>query len=66
MPGLSSLNKILKAVKAGDISPSYAREAKRAIGQKPKQTRPKEFNKKKSKKDKTKKDKTKRINKEIY
>ena len=34
MPGLSSLNKILKAVKAGDISPSYARKAKRAIGQK--------------------------------
>ena len=61
MPGLSSLNKILKAVRAGDISPSYARKAKRAIGKKPKQTRPKEFNKKKSKKDKTK-----RINKEIY
>tara|TARA_R110002051_G_scaffold60491_1_gene110695 strand:- start:2461 stop:2646 length:186 start_codon:yes stop_codon:yes gene_type:complete len=61
MPGLSSLNKILKAVRDGDISPSYARKAKRAIGKKPKQTRPKEFNKKKSKKDKTK-----RINKEIY
>ena len=61
MPGLSSLNKILKAVAAGDISPSYARKAKRAIGQKSKQTRPKEFNKKNSKKDKTK-----RINKEIY
>ena len=61
MPGLSSLNKILKAVKAGDISPSYARKAKRAIGQKSKQPRPKEFNKKKSKKDKTK-----RINVEKY
>lgn len=61
MPGLSSLSKILKAVKAGDISESYARKAKRAIGEKPKQTRPKEFNKKKSKKDKPK-----RINKETY
>jgi len=62
MPGLSSLNKILKAVKAGDISESYARKAKRAIGKKPKQSRPKEFNKKKSNRTKT----TKRINKEIY
>ena len=62
MPGLSSLNKILKAVKAGDISPSYARKAKRAIGQKPKQRRPKEFTKKKSNRTKT----TKRINVEKY
>tara|TARA_R110000744_G_scaffold110240_2_gene208040 strand:- start:844 stop:1032 length:189 start_codon:yes stop_codon:yes gene_type:complete len=62
MPGLSSLNKILKAVRAGDISPSYARKAKRAIGQKPKQRRPKEFTKKKSNRTKT----TKRINVEKY
>lgn len=61
MPGLSSLSKILKAVKAGDISESYARKAKRAIGKKPKQPRPKEFSKKNSKKDKPK-----RINKETY
>ena len=62
MPGLSSLNKILKAVAAGDISPSYARKAKRAIGKKPKQRRPKEFTKKKSNRTKT----TKRINVEKY
>ena len=49
MPGLSNLNKILQAVKDGDISMSYAKKAKRAIGKKPKQNRPKDF-KKKSKK----------------
>ena len=61
MPGLSSLNKILKAVKAGDISPSYARKAKAAIGKKPKRKRPD-----KSYKNKSKSSKPKRINVEKY
>tara|TARA_R110000803_G_scaffold7918_2_gene25468 strand:- start:540 stop:716 length:177 start_codon:yes stop_codon:yes gene_type:complete len=49
MPGLSNLNKILQAVKDGDISMSYAKKAKRAIGKKPKQNRPKDFRKKTNK-----------------
>ncbi len=46
MPGLSSLSKILKAIRAGDISESYARKARRAISKKSKQSRSKEFDKK--------------------
>ena len=36
MPGLNSLNKILRAVRDGLITGEHAKKAKRALGKKPK------------------------------